>query len=244
MTWEDLEIGVFNCGGELLAIEDRCSHDDGAARRGRARPGGVHDRVPAPRLAVRPAHRQADDAARLRPRRHLSRPRRGRPDQAGGRLTWPRPTPPTADRRAGALAQGHQLRLHRALRLPRRRELPVQGAEGPDPRARREDLRVQERAAVDARVPPQGARPLPRHADADVGLADAGRGRLRQHPLLRPRVRARPSAPGTTCPRTSRRRSTASASPRPSASSWPASARSTSPRSSTTRSTRSSRSRA
>jgi 3-phenylpropionate/trans-cinnamate dioxygenase ferredoxin subunit len=27
--WEDLEIGVINCGGELLAIEDRCSHDDG-----------------------------------------------------------------------------------------------------------------------------------------------------------------------------------------------------------------------
>ncbi|HEX8066815.1 MAG TPA: non-heme iron oxygenase ferredoxin subunit [Thermoleophilaceae bacterium] len=26
---EDLEIGVFNCGGEVLAIEDRCSHDDG-----------------------------------------------------------------------------------------------------------------------------------------------------------------------------------------------------------------------
>jgi 3-phenylpropionate/trans-cinnamate dioxygenase ferredoxin subunit len=29
VTWEDLEIGVFNCDGELLAIEDRCSHDDG-----------------------------------------------------------------------------------------------------------------------------------------------------------------------------------------------------------------------
>lgn len=27
--WEDLEIGVFNCGTEILAIEDRCSHDDG-----------------------------------------------------------------------------------------------------------------------------------------------------------------------------------------------------------------------
>src|SRR5690242_21448662 len=26
---EDLEIGVFNCDGDLLAIEDRCSHDDG-----------------------------------------------------------------------------------------------------------------------------------------------------------------------------------------------------------------------
>ena len=29
VTWEDLEIGIFNCAGELLAIEDRCSHDDG-----------------------------------------------------------------------------------------------------------------------------------------------------------------------------------------------------------------------
>jgi 3-phenylpropionate/trans-cinnamate dioxygenase ferredoxin subunit len=24
-----VEIGLFNCNGELLAIEDRCSHDDG-----------------------------------------------------------------------------------------------------------------------------------------------------------------------------------------------------------------------
>jgi len=29
IEWEDLEIGVFNCAGELLAIEDRCSHDNG-----------------------------------------------------------------------------------------------------------------------------------------------------------------------------------------------------------------------
>ena len=29
VEWEDLEIGVFNCAGALLAIEDRCSHDDG-----------------------------------------------------------------------------------------------------------------------------------------------------------------------------------------------------------------------
>ncbi len=27
VEWEDLEIGIFNCKGELLAIEDRCSHD-------------------------------------------------------------------------------------------------------------------------------------------------------------------------------------------------------------------------
>ena len=29
VTWEDVEVGVFNCGGEILAMEDRCSHDDG-----------------------------------------------------------------------------------------------------------------------------------------------------------------------------------------------------------------------
>src|SRR6476661_4192440 len=29
VEWEDLEIAVVNCGGEILAIEDRCSHDDG-----------------------------------------------------------------------------------------------------------------------------------------------------------------------------------------------------------------------
>ena len=29
VEYEDLEIGVVNCNGELLAIEDRCSHDDG-----------------------------------------------------------------------------------------------------------------------------------------------------------------------------------------------------------------------
>ena len=29
VEWDDVEIGVFNCAGTLLAIEDRCSHDDG-----------------------------------------------------------------------------------------------------------------------------------------------------------------------------------------------------------------------
>ena len=29
IEWEDLEIGVFNCNGEIYAIEDRCSHDNG-----------------------------------------------------------------------------------------------------------------------------------------------------------------------------------------------------------------------
>ena len=34
VTWEDLEIGVVNCDGELFAIEDRCSHDDGELMEG------------------------------------------------------------------------------------------------------------------------------------------------------------------------------------------------------------------
>jgi 3-phenylpropionate/trans-cinnamate dioxygenase ferredoxin component len=29
-----LKVGVFNCGGELYAIEDRCSHDDGPLAEG------------------------------------------------------------------------------------------------------------------------------------------------------------------------------------------------------------------
>ncbi len=34
LSWEDLEIGVFNCNGEILAIEDRCSHDEGVLLEG------------------------------------------------------------------------------------------------------------------------------------------------------------------------------------------------------------------
>jgi 3-phenylpropionate/trans-cinnamate dioxygenase ferredoxin subunit len=34
VTWEDLEIGVFNCNGEIFAIEDRCTHDDGPLAEG------------------------------------------------------------------------------------------------------------------------------------------------------------------------------------------------------------------
>lgn len=29
VEFDDLDIGVFNCDGTVLAIEDRCSHDDG-----------------------------------------------------------------------------------------------------------------------------------------------------------------------------------------------------------------------
>ena len=34
VTWEDIEIGVFNCDGSYFAIEDRCSHDDGPLAEG------------------------------------------------------------------------------------------------------------------------------------------------------------------------------------------------------------------
>ena len=29
-----IEVGIFNCNGELFAIEDRCSHDDGPLAEG------------------------------------------------------------------------------------------------------------------------------------------------------------------------------------------------------------------
>ena len=34
VEWEDLEIGVINCGGTFYAIEDRCSHDNGPLAEG------------------------------------------------------------------------------------------------------------------------------------------------------------------------------------------------------------------
>jgi 3-phenylpropionate/trans-cinnamate dioxygenase ferredoxin subunit len=34
VEWEDLEIMVVNCKGELFAIEDRCSHDNGPLAEG------------------------------------------------------------------------------------------------------------------------------------------------------------------------------------------------------------------
>lgn len=36
---EDLEIGIFNCDGQLLAMEDRCSHDDSVLLEGPFDPG-------------------------------------------------------------------------------------------------------------------------------------------------------------------------------------------------------------
>ena len=56
-------------------------------------------------------------------------------------------------------------------------------------RGRRGDLRPQERAAVDARVPPEGARALREPPDAEVGRRAHGRDRLPEHPLLRARLR-------------------------------------------------------
>ena len=35
VEWEDLEIAVVNCAGQVYAIEDRCSHDDGPLAEGK-----------------------------------------------------------------------------------------------------------------------------------------------------------------------------------------------------------------
>ena len=58
---------------------------------------------------------------------------------------------------------------------------------GLSPRGRRGDLRVQGRAAVDARLPPQGLRALRGPPDPAVGR-QPGPDRLRGHPLLRARL--------------------------------------------------------
>jgi 3-phenylpropionate/trans-cinnamate dioxygenase ferredoxin subunit len=34
VSYDQIEIGVFNCDGTLYAVEDRCSHDDGPLAEG------------------------------------------------------------------------------------------------------------------------------------------------------------------------------------------------------------------
>ncbi len=85
-------------------------------------------------------------------------------------------------------ARRHQLRLQGEVRLPRFRVgLRLQGAEGALARDRRIDLRLQERAAVDARLPAQGAGALLLAPDPEMGRQPRP-DRLRRHPLLRARL--------------------------------------------------------
>jgi 3-phenylpropionate/trans-cinnamate dioxygenase ferredoxin subunit len=56
----DLSVGVFNAGGELYAIEDRCSHDDGPLAEG--------DFDPERCIVVCPRHGSEFDLRTGRPR--------------------------------------------------------------------------------------------------------------------------------------------------------------------------------
>jgi len=56
---DTIAIGVYNCGGELYAIEDRCSHDDGPLCEG--------DWEPEDCRVICPRHGSAFDLATGRP---------------------------------------------------------------------------------------------------------------------------------------------------------------------------------
>ena len=62
-----LAIGVYNCGGELYALEDRCSHDDGPLCEGEFDCEEQDRDLPAPRGALRHHDRPGADAARVPP---------------------------------------------------------------------------------------------------------------------------------------------------------------------------------
>ena len=114
-----------------------------------------------------------------------------------GRSRRPSRTTPSSWRSEHGYARGSrretragwdQRRLQGEVRLPRSRErLRLQGPEGPLPRGGRIDLRLQGRAAVDARLPVEGAGAL--RSAPHPGLGRQPRpDRLRRHPLLRPRL--------------------------------------------------------
>ena len=135
-----------------------------------------------------------------------------------------------------------RLRLRGQVRLPQRRRgrgLLLQVGPRALARARRGDLRAQERAGLDAEVPPQVARLLPRAPAADLGRRRLG-DRLRQHLLLHQADREAGRLLGGPAGRHQGHLGQARASPRRRRSTSPASAPSTSPRSSTTSSRRTS----
>ncbi len=234
------KIGVFNCDGD--AVRDRGPL---LPRRRAARRGPVRSRAPAPSSAraTAPCSTCAPAGRVPCPPTFPSRPFPSASRTAPSSWRFPDMATPEIAVATPDDLDGHQGLLR--VRLPRLRDgLRLQGEEGPQPPGRRGDLRPQGRAAVDARLPPEGARALREPARCPSGPAGTwtrSTSRTSTTSCAPPRSRA---APGTRSPTTSRTRSTSSASPRPSGSTWPASARSTSPRSSTTRSARTSRSRA
>ena len=80
-------VGVYNCGGELYAIEDRCSHDDGPVCLGDWDEEACTVDLPAARRAVRPEDGQGAQPARVPTGPHLPRPSRSRHGQGRPRLT-------------------------------------------------------------------------------------------------------------------------------------------------------------
>jgi hypothetical protein len=83
VEWEDLEIGVFNCNGEIYAIEDRCSHDNGTLVEGTLDQENCTSSAPGmgPSSTCARASRHPSG---VRARRDVSGAHRGGPDQGGG----------------------------------------------------------------------------------------------------------------------------------------------------------------
>ena len=202
-----------------------------AARRGRVRPGRLHGRVPPPRLPLRPDHRQAEDAPRFPAGANVPGSR-SRTTPSPWRSTDMATPEVLAEKRelAGINADYkekfgfHDSESGYAYKAPK----------GLSPRGRRNDLRLQGRAAVDAGLPAEGAGALRTAARPRNGAATSTRSTSTTS-TTSSAPRRRTAATGARSRRTSKTPSTGSGSPRPSANSSPASAPSTSPRSSTTR---------
>ena len=188
---DGLKIGVFNCDGE--PVRDRGPL---LARRRPARRGAVRPVEPVPWSAPATARCSTSPPAGRRRSPPISRcrtfPVTIEDDTVKLEVPERMATPETQVRELTEEERslgGHQRRLQGEVRLPRLRGgLRLQGPQGPLPRGRRVDLRVQGRARVDARVPPEGLRPLRAAPHPHLGRQPRP-DRLERHPLLRPRLR-------------------------------------------------------
>ena len=81
---DSVDVGVYNIDGELRALEDRCSHDDGPLCEGDWDPEEGVVICPRHGSNFRHPHGRAAVAARLRARGNVLRARRERPDRGRG----------------------------------------------------------------------------------------------------------------------------------------------------------------
>ena len=179
------KIGVFNCDGELYAIEDRCSHDDGPLAEGEFDAGAC--------TVECPRHGSLFDLSTGRPKtlpaylagRDVPGPRRGRHHQLEVDLTWQRPRVAVAEKTTSWPASTPTTRRSSASTIPRPATPTRRRRASPRDRRTISEYKDEPQWMRDFRL--KALEHFEQPPDPEMGRQPRP-DRLRRHPLLRPRL--------------------------------------------------------